>query len=140
MYEQETCAAQWQHIFSFPFSSSFSFFFFLFLFSYHGLGHGGNDLAGLDEDAGLGARLERLLGGPLGADGDAQRALVLLPRLEGVGELGGEVAVVLSKGQSSVCLHYTAKQGIAWHGMLFSVDCLCLVEKKGGRIFEYAPS
>jgi len=59
-----------------------------------GLGHGRDD-ALLHEHTRLGAVLEGLLGGPLGADGQAEGALVLLARLEGVGELRGEVPVVL---------------------------------------------
>lgn len=49
----------------------------------------------LHQDPGLRCLLERLLGHPLGADGQAEGALVLEAGLVGVGELGGHVLVVL---------------------------------------------
>ena len=61
---------------------------------YHGLGHGGDD-ALLDDDPGLGGVLEGLLGGPLTAHGQPERALVLLPGLERMRQLRGEELVVL---------------------------------------------
>lgn len=69
-----------------------------FLCLYRGLGHRGDD-ALLHEDARLGAVLEGLLGHPFGTDGQAEGAFVLLPGLEGVGELRGEEAVVLGGGR-----------------------------------------
>lgn len=53
------------------------------------------DDALLDDDARLRGVLERLLGQELGADGQPEAALVLGPALVLVGELGGEVFVVL---------------------------------------------
>lgn len=55
------------------------------------------DDALLDDDARLRGLLERLLGQELGADGQAEAALVLGPALVLVGELGGEVFVVLCR-------------------------------------------
>jgi hypothetical protein len=55
----------------------------------------GRDNALLHEHTRLGSVLERLLCLPLWSDRQTQRALVLLPGLEGVRELVCEVAIVL---------------------------------------------